>query len=128
MNGQWIRVVVFLSLFGVAATTSQAPGLNYVMREKLTRAQKILEAVVTSDWVALESETRALEALTNDPRWAVLKAPEYAEQSIAFSLAVQDLHQAAVQRDLEQTPQSYNAVTLRCIECHRFIARERIVR
>jgi hypothetical protein len=34
---------------GVAAGANQGPGLDSVMREKLAHAQKILEAVVTSD-------------------------------------------------------------------------------
>jgi hypothetical protein len=98
------------------------------MREKLNHAQKILEAVVTSDWVSLETHSRELEQLTNDPRWMVLKYPEYARHSSAFVRAVQDLHRAAAQRDLEKTPQAYIAVTLRCVDCHRYLARLRIAK
>lgn len=128
MNRQLTRVVVFLGLVGLAATPSQGPGLNRVMREKLTHAQKILEAVVTSDWATLQSESRKLEALTNDPAWAVLQAPEYSRHSVAFRQAIQELTQAAAQRDSEKTPTAYNAVTLRCVECHRYVARERIAK
>lgn len=97
------------------------------MREKLVHAQKILEAVVTSDWVSLETHSRQLERLTEDPRWTVLKYPEYAKHSTAFKRAVQDLHAAAVRRDLDKAPEAYNAVTLKCVECHRYLARARIV-
>jgi hypothetical protein len=128
MNRQLRRVVVFLSLVGFAATPGQSPRLSRVMRTKLTHAQKILEAVVTSDWAALASETEALEALTNDPRWAMLKAPQYARHSVDFRRAIQELRQAAARRDLEKAPTAYNAVTLQCVECHRFVARERIAR
>ena len=83
---------------------------------------------MTSDWASLESHTRDLERLTNDRRWAGLKYPEYARYSAAFVQAVQDLHLAAVQRDLEKTPQAYVAVTLKCVECHRYMARARIAR
>ena len=128
MSQYWQRACVLLGVFGLAAGPSQGPGLNRVMREKLGRAQKILEAVVTSDWVALETQSRELEALTNDPAWAVLKAPEYAQHSRAFQRAIQDLHQAAAQRDLEKTPQAYVAVTLQCVECHRYLARARMAK
>ena len=121
-------IVVVMSLSGVAASPAQGPGLERVMRQKLTLAQHILEAVVTSDWPALDSESRKLEALTNDPAWAVLKSPEYSKQSIAFRAAIQDLRQAAARRDLDKTPTAYNAMTLRCVDCHRYVARTRIAR
>ncbi len=128
MNKTSQTVVVFSAvLLGLAATPSQGPGLQQVMREKLVHAQKILEAVVTSDWVSLETHSRELEGLTNDPRWTVLRYPEYARHSAAFVRAIQDLHRAAAQRDLEKTPQAYVAVTLKCVECHRYLARARIV-
>jgi hypothetical protein len=127
MNKRWL--VVALSAFvGLAASSSQRPEVNRVMREKLSRAQKILEGVVTSDWVGLETNSRELEQLTNDARWTVLKYPEYAQQSAAFVRAVQDLRRAAAQRDLEKTPQAYVAVTLKCVDCHRYLARARLAR
>jgi hypothetical protein len=98
------------------------------MRGKLTHVQKILEAMVTSDWVTLGTESQKLEALTNEPAWTVLKAPEYAKHSIAFRRAIQELKQAAAQRDLEKAPQAYNGLTLQCVECHRYVARERMAR
>jgi hypothetical protein len=129
MNKMSQTVVVLVAAFsGLAAMPSQGPELAKVMREKLVHAQEILEAVVTSDWVGLETHTRELERLTNDPRWTVLKYPEYARHSTAFVRAIQDLHQAAAQRDLEKTPQAYIAVTLRCVECHRYLARARIAK
>ena len=98
------------------------------MREKLEHTQKILEAVVTSDWSSLETHSRELERLTNDPRWTVLKYPEYATHSAAFVRAVQALHTAAAQRDLEETPKAYTNLTLQCVACHRYLARARIAR
>ena len=113
-------------VLGVATTRSQGPEVNSVMREKLTHAQGILEAVVTNDWVGLETHSRELEDLTRDPRWAALEYPQYARYSTAFVWAIQDLHRAAAQRDMEKTPRAYIALTLRCVECHRHLARERL--
>ena len=128
MNRKWHIVIALSAFLGLAASSNQGPEVNQVMREKLNHAQKILEAVVTSDWVSLETHSRELEQLTNDPRWMVLKYPEYAQHSSAFVRAVQDLHRAAAQRDLEKTPQAYIAVTLRCVDCHRYLARLRIAK
>ena len=124
---KWLALVVFSAFCGLAVGPSQGPALNNVMREKLEHTQKILEAVVTSDWVSLETHSRELERLTDDPRWTVLKYPEYARQSAGFRRAIRDLHTAAAQRDLEKTPKAYIAVTLQCVACHRYLARERIV-
>jgi hypothetical protein len=122
-----LPVVIGLSvLLGMTAQGGQTPQLNRVMRDKLVLAQKTFEAVVTSDWVSLETSSRELERLTNDPRWMVLKYPEYTRHSAAFVQAVRDLHQAAAQRDLEKTPQAYVGVALKCVDCHRYLARQRI--
>ncbi len=128
MNKKWHVVVGLSAFFALAASPSQGPELKSIMREKLEHSQKILEAVVTSDWTSLEMHSRELERLTDDPRWTVLKFPEYARHSTAFVQAIQDLHRNATQRDLEKTPQAYVAVTLKCVECHRYLARARIAK
>ena len=126
MNAKRFAALVVTVVCGLAAAPGQGLQMNRVMREKLGHAQKILEAVVTSDWVALETHSRELERLTGDPRWLVLKSPEYAGHSAAFIKSIQALHDAAAQRDLEATPKAYIDVTLRCVDCHRYLARERI--
>jgi hypothetical protein len=128
MTKKWCAAIIVAAFCGFAAGPNQGPQMNRVMREKLGHTQKILEAVVTSDWVSLETHSRELERLTNDPRWTMLTLPEYARHSAAFVTAIQALHRAAAQRDLEQTPTAYIDVTLRCVDCHRYLARERIAR
>ncbi len=119
-------LIPIVALLGLAASPRQGPEMKALMREKLDRAQHILEAVVTSDWVALETHSRELERLTADPRWQALKYPEYWRHSAAFIRTIQDLHSAAAQRDLDKTPKAYVALTLQCVECHRYLARARI--
>ena len=126
MRKMWRCAVLSVALLGVAATPRQGPALDRLMREKLQYTQKILEAVVTSNWAALETNSRELERLTRDPRWTILRYPEYAQRSAAFTHAIQTLHKAAAQRDLEATPKAYIDVTLQCVECHRYLARERL--
>lgn len=128
MNRTWRGALALLALLNVAATSAQGPALDRLMRKKLDCTQKILEAVVTSRWVDLEARSRELEALTNDPAWTVLKAPEYARHSAVFREAARALHDAAAKRDLEATPQAYVALTLSCVQCHRYLARNRLAR
>ncbi|MEP7310486.1 MAG: hypothetical protein ABJA98_33700 [Acidobacteriota bacterium] len=128
MQRRWSVVIALAAMLGLAASAAQGPEVRNVMREKLGHTQKILEAVVTSDWVGLERESRELERLTTDPRWTVLRYPEYGRHSAAFLRVVQDLRRAAAQRDLEKTPAAYVAVTLQCVDCHRYLARARIAK
>jgi hypothetical protein len=128
MHTKSLIVIGLAAWLGLATGGTQGPEVKHVMREKLVRAQNILEAVVTSDWVSLETNSRELERLTDDPRWTVLKYPEYARQTAGFVKAIRALHLAAVQRDLDKAPQAYVDVTLKCVECHRYLARERIAK
>lgn len=120
--------LALVALLGVSAVQAQGPALDRVMHKKLEASQQILEAMVTSRWDALEARSRELESLTNDPGWTVLKAPEYARHSNGFRAAVRTLHDAAAKRDLDATPKAYVAMTLSCVECHRYLARNRLAR
>ena len=124
----WLGAIALMALVNVSATSTQGPALDRVMRKKLECAQKILEAVVTSRWADLEAQSKEMEALSNDPDWAVLKMPEYARHSADFRRSVRALRDAAVTRDLDAAPQAYAALTLSCVQCHRYLARERIAR
>jgi len=126
MTIRWRMSLVVFALLNIGAMTAQGPAVDRVMRKKLEVSQEILEAVVTSHWQDLEFQSRALLDLTNDPAWSVLKKPEYVSHSNAFRATVRALHDAAAQRDLEATPKAYIAVTLSCVECHRYLARSRI--
>jgi len=58
----------------------------------------------------------------------VLQYHEYRQRSDAFVRAVQTLHRAAAQRDLETSPRAYVDLTLQCVECHRYLARARLAK
>jgi hypothetical protein len=116
--------VLVLSLGSAAA--GQTPALGVVMREKLTHSQRILGAIVTSDYVTLQREAVALARATERPAWSVLKTPEYLQQSDAFLQAVTALVKAANERNLDAAANSYVSLTMSCVQCHRYIARSRI--
>ena len=126
MTNRWRTLLILTALVACGAGPRQGADLHRVMGEKLDHAEQMLRAVVTSDWIALEAHSRELERLMRDQRWTVLNYPEYARHSDAFRRAVQAVHTAAVQRDLERAPQAYSEMTLRCVDCHRYLARARI--
>ena len=110
----------------VSPIQAQTVALNRVMRQKLVDAQAVLAAVVTSNWRELERSSRALAKATDDPAWLVLRTPEYTKQSEAFIYAVNELVDAATRRDAEAAPLAYAALTMRCVQCHRYVARARL--
>ena len=105
---------------------AQTVALNRVMRQKLVDAQGVLAAVVTSNWRELERSSRALAKATEDPAWLVLRTPEYTKESEAFVYVVNELVDAASRRDAETAPLAYAAMTMRCVQCHRYVARARL--
>ena len=110
----------------VSPIQAQTVALNRVMRQKLVDAQAVLAAVVTSNWRELERSSRALAKATDDPAWLVLRTPEYTKQSEAFIYAVNELVDAATRRDAEAAPLAYAALTMRCVQCPRYVARARL--
>ncbi len=122
-----IRVVLAatLVLSGTLAP-AQTPATGRVMRDKLTHSQKILEAIMTSDYASLDWESAELVKATELPAWSVLKSPEYLRQSAAFVRATQDLRDAAKARDLDAAAMDYMSLTLTCFQCHRHLKGARI--
>lgn len=123
------RLAAAFVLLAVAAgaAAAQTARLNLVMRSKLQHSQRILEAVVTSNWRLLDAESKALAEVTRDPAWSVLQFPEYVRHSTAFVRATDDLIEAARLRDLEGASLGFVALSTSCVSCHRYIARSRVV-
>ncbi len=128
MTRAWRALAVAVLVLGGAATqiSSQTPRLARVMREKLSHSQVILAALVTSNWTELERHSLALQEATADPAWAVLTEPEYARQTVGFTRALDQLVDAAKRRDLEASPEAYVAMTMSCVQCHRYVAGRRL--
>ena len=119
-------IVALLMIATIADANAQTTATTRVMRQKLVDAQGVMAAVVTGNWVELDRRSKALAKATEDPAWLVLRTPEYAKQGEAFLRAVNDLVDAAARRDSDAAPLAYFALTMRCIQCHRYVARARI--
>jgi cytochrome c556 len=124
-------VLGVLSMMLVLGTSSgsaapQTAATSRVMREKLTHAQRLLEAITTSDFALLERESQALSKVTSDLGWMVFKTPEYRRQSDTFLRATEDLVAAAKQHDLDLAAMHYVSLTMSCYQCHRYVKNMRI--
>jgi hypothetical protein len=121
--------VLIIGALTIGTSADQVPPLSKIMRAKLGHSQAILGAVVTSNWAALDRESRALALVVRDPAWgAALTEPEYLRQSDAFARALQDLIEASAKRNLESAADAQIALTASCVRCHVHMTRRRIAK
>jgi cytochrome c556 len=124
------RLVLVFAVFLLSGLVvqGQTAATGQAMRAKLTHAQKILEAILTSNYGLLEVESNALARVTQSPAWTVLNSPEYRRQSDAFLAVTRNLVDAAKQRDLDAAAMHYSSLTMSCYQCHRYMKNARIAR
>ena len=124
-------VALGFAIFAVVASHAafaQTPATGRLMREKLTHAQRLLEAIATSNFTLLEQESSALAAIPRSKGWMVLNSPEYRQHSAAFLRAADALVETAKKRDMDQAVKRYQDMTMTCYQCHRYIQNARIAR
>ena len=115
-------------LLTAMSVAGQTPRTGAMMREKLGHAQKLLEALTTSNQTLLQNESAALERITQSSRWNELRMTELAGYTDAFLKAVHELNAAAERRDIDAAAVQYANMTTACVRCHRRLKDLRIAR
>ena len=110
-----------------ALTASQTWKTSRVMKQKLTYAQRILEALTTSNYQLLDQQAVALSRIVDSPEWDELKTPEFRGYTDRFAEAANGLLEAAKQRDLDTAAARYEPLVASCYACHRYRKLLRIV-
>jgi hypothetical protein len=123
-----LAAVLLMVVVTSARATTQTPATGRLMRQKLIHAQRLLEAITTSNYALLERETTGLVAIPQSPGWMVLNSPEYRKYSEAFRRASQALLDAAKNRDLDKAVGVYQDVTMSCYRCHQYIKNMRLAK
>lgn len=127
-----VPIAAVIAFFGLIAPADIGQAQNdqtrQVMGQKLERSEQMLAALVTSNWDSLDRNTQALRALTTQLGWQALQFPEYNKYTDAFQRSTTALGDAARARDGEAALLAYNALVSSCVQCHRYVARARIVR
>jgi cytochrome c556 len=119
-----VAIVLVMSV----SAGGQTPATARLMREKLAHAQKILQALTTSDLRMLEQEAAALGRVTESAHWEVLRSPEFRGHANRFLKISRDLTEAAAARDLDAAAGHYAEMTKSCYACHKFLKGSRIAR
>ena len=123
-----LSVLTIVMLLLAGAAPAQTARTGPMMREKLVHAQRVLEALTTSDYGMLDRESAALSRIAESPRWAELKTRELRGYTDSFLKAVADLAAASKRRDLDSAAAHYSTLVTTCYQCHQHIKSTRIAR
>jgi cytochrome c556 len=95
--------------------------LSDFMRVKLKHSQSVLEGLVMGDFEKIAKNAQDMSLLSLAETWQVLQTPQYIQYSRKFRKDADALSDAAKEKNLDLATQAYNRVTLRCVECHKYV-------
>jgi len=131
----WLAVVAAMAAAAVAITAlppSAAPPaadtpavepdkVGVFMRAKLGHGQKVLEGLTVEDYDLIEKGAHDLALASQDSSWQVLQTEDYARQSDDFRRSCNALRAAAKARNLDGAALAWMEVTMKCIQCHKYV-------
>ena len=114
-----LAVAVLISITSSAA--DKKDDLSDFMRAKLVHSQRVVEGLCLADFDKIAKNSQDMSLLSLAETWQVLQTPEYIEYSRKFRNAADALTEAAKKKNLDEATKAYNVVTLRCVECHKYM-------
>ncbi len=121
----WIRIgmlgIAVVALGASQGHTEPRDGLKDFMRAKLHHSQKVLEGLVLEDFDAVAKGAQEMSLLSLAETWQVLQTPEYVDYSRKFRVSADALAEAAKKRNLSGATTAFNQLTVRCVECHKYV-------
>jgi cytochrome c556 len=112
--------VILLGMIGMS-DGEQPPGSSDFMKLKLQASQKILEGLVREDYEAMAKNAGELKLLSLDASWQVFQTSEYVQQSLEFRRTAEALAAAAKKKNLDGAALAYVDVTMKCVNCHKYV-------
>lgn len=91
------------------------------MRAKLMHSQNVLEGLTTEDYDLIAKGAQELALASLDSNWHVLQTEDYARQSAEFRRACGTLGDAAKAKNLDGAALAWMDVTLKCVQCHKYV-------
>ena len=91
------------------------------MRAKLGHAQHVMEGLALADYDLIERGAHDLALASQASSWQVLQTEDYARQSREFRRACESLRSAAKDKNLDGAALAWMEVTLKCIQCHKYV-------
>jgi cytochrome c556 len=120
-------VVALLGLLCFSPARTQDKGtLRDFMRAKLEHSQKVIEGLAMEDFPLIEKHSQELSLLSQAEMWQVVQTPEYLQHSTEFRRAADALNDAAEDKNIDGAALAYMEVTLKCVNCHKYVRKVRM--
>jgi len=94
------------------------------MRAKLAHSADVLEGLSLADFELIAKGAQELALTSQDSSWRVLQTEDYARQSVEFRRACDGLRRAAKEENLDAAVLAWMDVTMKCVQCHRYVRDE----
>ena len=121
----FIGCVLLIAAFWLATTLrGQRPQTNDLkdfMRAKLLHSQKLVEGLTTENYEMIAKHAQDLSLLCEDEQWQVFRTSDYIARSKEFRRATYALTEAGRAKNLDAASLGYVDVTLKCVECHKYL-------
>jgi hypothetical protein len=96
------------------------------MRTKLTFSQAIVEGLSIKNFETINRAATEIRNVTEGEMWLVHDTPEYNRFSDELKVAAEELIRASEELNLEGSALRYFDLTLKCIDCHEYLRRNRL--
>ena len=129
--------VLFSSLWGLSdqaftqvrrVPNSAEEVVRRFMRGKLEHAKDSLEGLTVENFEVIGKNADRMTKLSESALWRVYQTPEYVRLSTEFRLASVSLKKGAEKKDIDAATLAYMKVTLRCVECHKYVRSIRVAK
>jgi len=91
------------------------------MRAKLAHSQNVLEGLTVEDYDLIDKGAQQLSLASEAASWQVLLTEDYARHSADFRRSCDGLRKAARDRNLDGAVLAWMDVTLKCVQCHKYV-------
>lgn len=129
-RSSWCGAALLLLLvLSTARGSAQQPNkVGEFMRAKLTHSQKVLEGLAMEDFDLIAKHSQDLSLLSQAATWQVLQTAEYRDRSTEFRRSADALTEAAKKKNLEAAALAYVDVTMKCVNCHKYVRQVRMAK
>jgi hypothetical protein len=136
-----ICVVTFLAAFSIGAeprvskktfvsnrVTAKpvSPRIRKFMRAKLSASQNVLEGLVTEDYGKIEKGAQTMLIMSKAADFQVFPTATYSQYAGEFRRSIERLRTMAKKKQLDSAALSYMHVTMTCVNCHKYVAKEKV--
>ena len=130
-DGRWLAAGAALAVVAALVAVATVPAADgpavepdkvaAFMRAKLGHSQNVLEGLTVEDFDLIDKGAQDLALASQASSWQVLQTEDYARHSDDFRRSCNALRAAAKARNLDGAALAWMEVTMKCIQCHKYV-------